>query len=621
MMQPSNRRMFLTCARRTLLASAILAVGTMGVLGGCQSPVHSDAADASWHADAVLARAIADGSLATMPVNGPTDNQGVRELRNGATGADAAVVPAGNPAATLPTENAAVRAAATQAMSDEPATMGQQETVVRLSLEDALARAMGHSLAIKVEAYNPGIKEAQVTEALAAFDPVFFGQSQFTNQDQPAQLAASTNGVNWNNAIGVRQLLPSGGTAQIGAGETYRNFYSDTLVYPNPSNQANVNLALSQPLLRGFGSAITNANIYLAQRDQRIALTQFRRQVIQTVADVEEAYHNLVLARAAVDIQQRLLTNTQDTYNKIYARIDIDADRVAIKQAEAAVESRRAELIRAVASVRTASDRLKAAINDPELDLAGGAMIVPTDRPIDAPVAYNVAEQIDTALRQRTEMQEARLQIERADIIVDVAKNDLLPRLDVTLSTQSNGFDGVLGNAFTQTLNSPKMIDYAGGLKFEIPIGNRAAEATWRRRLLERKQALTQMLRIAQQVILDVKVQLRDVLTSYREIQARQAARLSAGEELSAITIQEQVQKLTPEFLRLKLDSQQRLANAELQELQSLVNYNLAMMRLEQAKGTLLEYNRISISRAPETDERNGKIRFMGQTYEVKKFK
>ena len=65
----------------------------------------------------------------------------------------------------------------------------------------------------------------------------------------------------------------------------------------------------------------------------------------------------------------------------------------------------------------------------------------------------------------------------------------------------------------------------------------------------------------------------------------------------------------------MKLDSQQRLANAELLEVQALVNYNLALMKLETAKGTLLEYNRIAIDRPPEKDDNDWKFRLLGTTY------
>jgi len=50
------------------------------------------------------------------------------------------------------------------------------------------------------------------------------------------------------------------------------------------------------------------------------------------------------------------------------------------------------------------------------------------------------------------------------------------------------------------------------------------------------------------------------------------------------------------------------------------VNYNLAIMRLEQAKGTLLEFDRISLDHAPRPPENDvlKAMRFQGSTYFTK---
>ena len=326
---------------RQLVCGVILAAGAMGVLESCQSPMQSDVYDKNWgrYADSLLTRAVVDGTLASMTPTGLTENHGVRELVSVAAD-DAAVVPAGTAPMDQPLPPAATRACLSEdAISEEgaatqPTSLGEEQNIIRLSLEDALARTLEHSLAIKVEAYNPGIKEAQITEALAVpLDPVLFGDSQYNYQDEPLLLTSSQlNGANWANSVGIKQLLPSGGTAQIGTGFTYRDFQNKNLVTPNSSYAPNINVAISQPLLRGFGSNVTLANTYLGAgaATGRIALTQFRRQVIQSVADVEEAYLNLVLARSAADIQSRLLANTEDTFHKILARQPVDADRVQI---------------------------------------------------------------------------------------------------------------------------------------------------------------------------------------------------------------------------------------------------------------------------------------------------
>ena len=131
---------------------------------------------------------------------------------------------------------------------------------------------------------------------------------------------------------------------------------------------------------------------------------------------------------------------------------------------------------------------------------------------------------------------------------------------------------------------------------------------------------IVQMVRVAQQIVLDVKLQLRDVLSSYQEIQARSRSRVSAADQLHAFIQKEEIVNLTPEFLNLKLQAQSQLAQAELAEIQSVIQYNLAIAKLEQSKGTLLEYNRISLDKAPPVSNKDdlGKIRFLGHTYDVK---
>ena len=136
-----------------------------------------------------------------------------------------------------------------------------------------------------------------------------------------------------------------------------------------------------------------------------------------------------------------------------------------------------------------------------------------------------------------------------------------------------------------------------------------------------RNELMTQTVLDAQNIVADVKNQLRELLGRYQELQSRERARISAAAELKAITDKEKIVALTPEFLQLKLNAQASLAQSEQTLIQSIVNYNLAMMRLERAKGTLLEFDRISLDRAPtyRPSDDNGKFRFMGKTFSVMK--
>jgi outer membrane protein TolC len=659
------RRPSIVGARLTGLLLAA-AVSGAGMLGACTSALSSAGpAGSSRYTDGLIARALTQGggqgtggmagSYAQMPTipggvqeyarvdsAGPeqvaqADTAVVPAPAEGAGQAGMPVAPAGSPtpqqpegatgtAAVTPMPLANTPLGAANSQTDQvglaAAALNQAESQFNLSLQDAIGRALRNNLDIKVDSFNPGIREAQIIEAEAAFDPVIFGQSQWSNTDEPLiSQGFVLNGQSWENQIGVRRLLPTGATVQAAADVTYRDIYNGfgnfapTLKH---SYTTDINLQVTQPLFRGFGADVNLANVYLAQRDRKISLATFKRTVITNVANVEEAYHNLVLARTAVEIQQQLLTASEQTAQRVDARKGIDADAIAVSQSIAAVEARRATLIRAFATLRSQSDRLKNLLNDPELNIRENLLINPTDRPTAEPIEFSTAEAIVTALQQRTELQEARLQVERADIIVQVSKNNLLPKVDLTASVQTTGLDNSLDQAFASQFNPfGNFLDFKAGIRVEFPLGNRESEAAYNRRKLERQQAITSLVKAAQTVVLDVKLQLRDMLSSYQEIQARERARVAAARELQAITQKELIVALTPEFLQLKLDSQSRLAQAEQDLIQAMVNYNLAIMRLEQAKGTLLEFNRISLDRAPITrnGEDFGKIRFLGQTF------
>src|SRR5262249_2034275 len=150
------------------------------------------------------------------------------------------------------------------------------------------------SLAIKLEAYNPAMKQQQVIEAEAAFDPILFGQSLWTSTDEPPLTNTSigfNNGQTWQNQIGVRKFLPTGGQVQASTTATYRDIDTTglpastiTTLGPLKTNYiTNFNLSITQPLLRGFGADVAQVNIYLAQRDARISLADFKKTAIKTV--------------------------------------------------------------------------------------------------------------------------------------------------------------------------------------------------------------------------------------------------------------------------------------------------------------------------------------------------
>jgi len=394
---------------------------------------------------------------------------------------------------------------------------------------------------------------------------------------------------------GLRKRLTTGGQIAVSQGQTYTDDDSPGQeLTPDPSNAALVSLRLDQPLLRNFGSDVSTADIRLTRNAERATVLDLKASMIQTVTETERAYWRLGQARRNLDVVQRLLQRGIETRDVLKGRMGFDAKPAEYSDAVARVERRRAQLIRAQNLLRLSSDRLKQLVNDPELTVGGEALLLPIDEAPDAPITFSLLDTLSQAMQSRPEVQRAVLQIDDAAIRQRVADNARLPALDLALQAQFHGLDESAGNAYEQ-VNEGKFVDYLVGMAFEQPLGNRAAEAGYRQRQLERVRAATAYRRSVQQVVVDVKASLRNVATNYQLIEQTRASRLAAAENLRTLEVQEKtIQSLTPDFLDLKFRRQESLAEAEIEEIAALTDYSIAVAELAASQGVTLERNRVN---------------------------
>lgn len=483
-----------------------------------------------------------------------------------------------------------------------PDLYGRPQKVVRITMERAVSMAVQHNLNVEFARLSPAISQQQYVAADAAFDWVLFGSSQFNSVDQPRSDSSTSgffNGITTDEReqsevqVGLRKPLIAGGTFTIQS--ELQNTATKTTglsVRPNPTREANFVIQLDQPLLRGFGSDVAMAQVRLARNDERDSIAQLKSALLENVSRTEDAYWNLVRACWDLQILQRLLGRGEDVLGVLRSRTQL-AKPATLSNAAAAVEARGTDVVRGARVLRDASDRLKILMNDPEFPIGSETLLLPADLPIDQTVEFSLIDAVNSALANRPEMQRALLSIDNTSIRQQVADNARMPRLDARALVRFNGLGRNVGSPYTQ-IGEAEFVDYQIGVTFEQAIGNRAAEAVSRQRLLERLQAVKAFRNTVQAVIGDVKSTLRDVQTNYVLIARTRTTRIAAAEDLRTIEVEERIiQGLSPEFLNLKLGRQQALAAAEQQEISALVDYNSAMARLFTATGTALERNKI----------------------------
>ncbi|MBX3404714.1 MAG: TolC family protein [Phycisphaeraceae bacterium] len=479
-----------------------------------------------------------------------------------------------------------------------------------IGLHRAIATAVENNLNVQFARLAPSISRAQVAAAEAAFDWVLFGNSQWSSTDQPRtspSIGGSTVGVGSDQrqvvdaTIGVRKPLVSGGQFTVQHQFTYTDVETDNLFNrPDPAREANIVVQLDQPLLRGFGSDVTLAQVRLAQNAERDEVQSLKSDLIRNVVETETAYWTLVRARNDVLVLQRLLERGEEVLGKLRARKEFDARPAQIADASANVESRRAQLMQAQKVLRDAGERLKLLMNDPDLPVGAETLLLPADDPVDQPVELSLTDSINSAIAQRPEVQRAIISLDNTAIRLGAADNARLPLLNLRALTRMSGM-GDSGDSAYDALEEGRFVDYQVAVAAEVPLGNRAAESNYTVRRLERQQAAIAYRNTLQNIVSEVKAAIRDVELNYILIEQNRAFRIAAAENLRALQVEEEtLARLTPEFLDLKLRRQQALAAAEQQEWTAMTDYNASLARLHGTMGTVLERNRIRFD-APST--------------------
>ncbi|MDP6547028.1 MAG: TolC family protein [Phycisphaerae bacterium] len=469
--------------------------------------------------------------------------------------------------------------------------------VIRLSLEEAIVRTLAGSPAIQLVSFDPAISREDMVQAAAAFDVVVFGTTSYAKSDNKRYATALrpiTDERNFN--VGLRQLLPTGTRWEMTWGATREWDNAQTLTSPTKF-EPTVGLQVTQPLLRGGWLDFNLGRLRIARLAYKSQMQAFRSEVEGAITNVYRLYWQLHQAVKELEIQKSLVIWSVETVRVVEGRKGIDAGIVQIKQAESALASHRGTLVRLEKLIYDVQEQLGVLLGDPQINSLGKFEIIPTTPFVDGPVVINVADQLAAALKHNPTLAQGRLAVQAAGVQIKVAKNDLLPRLDLTASAGLQGMAGS-GHVAGRELISGDYPSYTIGLEFEYPLGNRDKNSLLRARRLDRSKAIANFQQSADQIAASVKERVRQIGMTLKTLAYQRLAVAAYKAELDGLEILQKTRRggMDPEFLELKLRSRERLSEAERAELQALVDYNSALIELRRITGTVLDLPGLKVS-------------------------
>ncbi|WP_197452125.1 TolC family protein [Rosistilla carotiformis] len=489
-------------------------------------------------------------------------------------------------------------------------SIGIGPATLPISIDALVQSALINSVQIQSLLTEPKIRRATIGVEQAQFDWHSFIESQFDDKSDPIGSILTTGSVDgrfedqtWAAAAGLRQNNRLGGKLEVAQnGGSQRN--NSQFLIPNPQGTTRLELNYTQPLLNGAGRFVNESRIVLAQLDFGATDDRTQARIQDQLIDVTNAYWELYLSRSQLLQRRKLLESARQIYQTLQAREGVDVLQRQILRAQVAVTGREAEVIRAQTEIRNSQARLRRLINDPELVAAMALEWTPQDQPLDFRIDISATASAQIALASRPEISEAMQRVKALSVQADVARNDILPRLDLLVRTYVAGLEenadtlGSWNRQFTDGRPS-----YGVGMLYEFPIGNRAAKGRLQRSRLELSREIHDFESTVEQTLLEVDIAVRETQTAYREMASKQRAVYAAAAEVQYLderwrTLPTQ-QDSAILLLENLLDAQQRLGTEESAFATAQVTYALSWISLRRAMGTLLSMDKEPIGERP----------------------
>ncbi len=476
-----------------------------------------------------------------------------------------------------------------------PAVQGPR---LALSIREAVSIALARNFDITIAGFDPGIAESNVVRERSAFDPQAFVETEVGKSKLGSASSAfnATGGIRETDtlgiAAGVRQKIITGAEYSL----ILRNIRESTNSPQNtfdPSYQTSLAFTIEQPLLKNFGIDINQARIKVAMATKEQTLHAYRSKVIQTVDAVEQAYWDLVFSIQNLEFRRQSLDLAKDLLrrNKIQVEVGTLAP-IEITEAEATVASREEALLVAEREVKDREDTLKMLLNVADKPSSWGIRIQPSDKPEFKGAHVDEMQLTLDALRKHAALESARIEIDKRKIDMKVARQNLLPEVNLNASASNNALADDQGEAFEEQFKNERYT-FSGGVSFRIPIGNRRGKADYRQARLRHAQTVASFHKTQQAIMEEVRRNARRVRVNVKRIEATRVARRLAEERLDA---QEKKFRVGLSTSRNILEDQERLANALTQETRALIDYQKSLASLDRATHSTLDRFQIEMS-------------------------
>jgi len=517
---------------------------------------------------------------------------------------------------------------------------GFEPTPLNTGAGAGIASALGAGTLTTI--YDPAIQETQIAQQLSNFDTNFTTQMLWGRSVAPFNNAISAGTFlagprfpvifdqnTFQFSTGVSKRTATG--AQIGAVHNINYLYSNSPTNVTPSAYTtNLQLSITQPLLGSaapaggqpgnpVGLEANRAPIVIARLTADASVWRFKAEVMAEVRSIEQQYWSLAQQHVQLWSSEKAVELAEEILKREQSELEVGRGTVAdVAEAQQRLEQFRLDLVTKTSDVITTERQLRNLLGLPPAD---DRRIVPVTGPTEARLEPDWDASLAQMLTFQPDIVQQQLNVRARELQLLIARNQLLPQLNLNALYQFNGLGHSLDQAeavmtgksilaidpLIQTqqrsagLNSlpgrySNFQQWQIGLTLQMPLGMRAPLANVRQAqfALLRERAFLQQ--IVHQTTHSLARFFLEVDANYKQFKTASRFRAAAAQRLEAQRAFYEEGRIT---IDRYLDAVSQYASAVAQEAQFKTSYNISIIALEEAKGTLLAYDNIAVAEGP----------------------
>jgi outer membrane protein len=487
----------------------------------------------------------------------------------------------------------------------------------RLSIREVVAMALENNVEIKVQRLQPELGQQQIRFARGAFDPQFSFSTQYSYSETPQNAVefVSTGGLtagfddprtfvsenffmNWQ--LGGKTPLGtqySFGLNQLQARNDINIQTPPSIFFPEYTSV--LGLTLTQPLLKGAGTAVNLAELRVARVQKQIGWYDWQQQLINSLSRSIALYLDLLFASENLRVREGAVQTARLLEEQNIRRVRAGKMRPSdVWEAQTSVANNADIALRASNIFLEAQNNLKAQIFSAAQVVSGPTgRLEPDDDLRVPPLAMDRSRFLLEAFAKRPEYLKLQSELEKEGIKVRYARNQIYPQVDLQASYGLTGLEGTFNNSFNEAFGGQGPA-FAFGVLFSVPLGNDKELASLQSAKIKQEQAVLALDRATIDLTLDVDTAMGLVETTRKQVEVAALTTRSAKLTVEAQEkLLEEGKATTFDVVRLQND----FADASTRELAALANYRKAVLRLSVSRGTLLEELGVSLEDESET--------------------